>query len=411
MASNDVNARVPKNQVSSLIKQIDTDLFIEQLESRRFIWNHRLPEAHTKAQESYVSLAQSMNSTVQLMKAKYANIRTYFVKKYKMVQQSSRSGAGAAQVYTPSWPYYERLLFLSSTVDIQETVSSIAPQPEPVVEDNLPDSDDNDDMLSTASTSAPPPSTSVGSVAASTIAGRSGRKRSKPTSATAAVAEQMTSTFREMVEEKKKKATNDYSHFGANVATQINLLPTPFQRSTAMVQIQQLLHNIAFNMADIQRSPYTQPQSQYNPVPTQFNHGPAQSYVTQIQSPLFNPGPAQTTQIQSPLFNPGPAQSPAAQIQSPLFNPGPAQTTQIQSPPFNPGPAQSPAAQIQSPLFNPGPAQTTQIQSPPFNPGPAQSPAAQIQSPLVNPGPAQTTQIQSPPFNHGPAPSPQNQEI
>ncbi|XP_067947325.1 uncharacterized protein [Watersipora subatra] len=206
--------------------------------------------------------------------------------------------------------------------------------------------------------------------------------------------------------EEKKKATNEYSHFGANVATQINSLPKPFQRSSAMVQIQQLLHNIAFNITDIQRSPYTQHQSQYNPVPTQFNYGSAQSHVTQTQSSQFNHGPAQSyvTQIQSPLFNPGPAQT--TQIQSPPFNSGPAQTTQIQSPPFNPGPAPSHATQTKSLLLNHDLAQSpaTQTQSPPFNHDPAQSPP-------FNPGPTQTTQIQSPPFNHGLAPSPQNQEI
>ena len=57
-------------------------------------------------------------------KAKYQNLRTYFVKEFKKTQ-STRSGDGTSEVYKPTWPYFESLLFLAPTVELRETESTI----------------------------------------------------------------------------------------------------------------------------------------------------------------------------------------------------------------------------------------------------------------------------------------------
>ena len=62
---------------------------------------------------------------VQAAKGKYSNLRTYFVKEHKKVT-STRSGAGAAEVYKSVWPQYESLLFLAPTVTLRQTESTIS---------------------------------------------------------------------------------------------------------------------------------------------------------------------------------------------------------------------------------------------------------------------------------------------
>ena len=62
---------------------------------------------------------------VQLAKAKYAGLRTYWVKQYKMVVKSSTSGSGTNEVFKPTWAYYEDLMFLKPTVTVNPTESSI----------------------------------------------------------------------------------------------------------------------------------------------------------------------------------------------------------------------------------------------------------------------------------------------
>ena len=66
------------------------------------------------------------------MKAKYRTLRTYYVKEHKKVEKSSKSGAGAAEVYVPKWPYYSALNFLATTVEINATESSIIDEIDPL---------------------------------------------------------------------------------------------------------------------------------------------------------------------------------------------------------------------------------------------------------------------------------------
>lgn len=61
------------------------------------------------------------------IKDKYKNIRTYYVKEVKKVEQSTRSGAGTSGVYVPTWPYFNSLEFMRCTVEIGETASSVLP--------------------------------------------------------------------------------------------------------------------------------------------------------------------------------------------------------------------------------------------------------------------------------------------
>ena len=64
---------------------------------------------------------------VQLCKAKYTNLRTYY-RKERIKVNRTRSGGAANEVYKPSWPYYEELHFLAPTVDVDDaTLGSTIP--------------------------------------------------------------------------------------------------------------------------------------------------------------------------------------------------------------------------------------------------------------------------------------------
>ena len=64
---------------------------------------------------------------MQLVKAKYRSLRTYYVKECKKIADGTRSGGGASQVYVPCWQYFKELDFLSGTIEICETTSSVMP--------------------------------------------------------------------------------------------------------------------------------------------------------------------------------------------------------------------------------------------------------------------------------------------
>lgn len=70
----DINAQVPKADVSKLIKQIDTASFIAELENFKHIWNHKLPNAHIHAKTEYVALARAVSST-----SMYNHYITYYI--------------------------------------------------------------------------------------------------------------------------------------------------------------------------------------------------------------------------------------------------------------------------------------------------------------------------------------------
>jgi hypothetical protein len=46
------------------------------------------------------------------IKRKFKNLRTMFLREHSMVLKSSKSGAGAEDVYHPKWKYYNILSFL-----------------------------------------------------------------------------------------------------------------------------------------------------------------------------------------------------------------------------------------------------------------------------------------------------------
>ena len=58
------------------------------------------------------------------------------MKEVRKIEKSSRSGAGTREVYKPKWNLFESLEFMRGTVQLNETVSSVMPEPDPPVVSN-----------------------------------------------------------------------------------------------------------------------------------------------------------------------------------------------------------------------------------------------------------------------------------
>ncbi|XP_063048728.1 uncharacterized protein LOC134442596 [Engraulis encrasicolus] len=67
----------------------------------------------------------------QDVKKKFKNLRTVFTREHAAVVESSRSGAGAAEIYVPKWKYYQQLLFLRDSCGMDESEDNLKVQEEP----------------------------------------------------------------------------------------------------------------------------------------------------------------------------------------------------------------------------------------------------------------------------------------
>ncbi|KAL2092991.1 hypothetical protein ACEWY4_010303 [Coilia grayii] len=61
----------------------------------------------------------------QDVKKKFKNLRTVFAREHSAVVDSSRSGAGATEVYLPKWKYYTSLLFLCDSCSVDESADNL----------------------------------------------------------------------------------------------------------------------------------------------------------------------------------------------------------------------------------------------------------------------------------------------
>ncbi|XP_064082898.1 uncharacterized protein LOC135198856 [Macrobrachium nipponense] len=80
--------------------------------------------------EAYGKLAEKLkekypDATTDLVKKKINIYRSNFRKEAKKVEDSMRSGTGADDVYTPTWTYYEDLMFLKDQEAIRTSTSKL----------------------------------------------------------------------------------------------------------------------------------------------------------------------------------------------------------------------------------------------------------------------------------------------
>lgn len=59
------------------------------------------------------------------MKKKFKNLRTVFTREHGIVTDSSRSGAGTAEVYVPKWKHFQSLMFLRDTCTPDESLDNM----------------------------------------------------------------------------------------------------------------------------------------------------------------------------------------------------------------------------------------------------------------------------------------------
>ena len=109
-----------------------TASLIELWHNHEVLFNSRHPAYHIRDEKSKAleivkeSLAElDVVVSVKDITNKFQSLRTYFCKERGKLVASKSSGAGADQVYTTKWRFYDSLLFLDDNMTPRGTVSSL----------------------------------------------------------------------------------------------------------------------------------------------------------------------------------------------------------------------------------------------------------------------------------------------
>ncbi|XP_068212548.1 uncharacterized protein [Palaemon carinicauda] len=94
-----------------------------QVKSKHYLNKYKKNEAYGKLAEKLKE--KYPDATTDLVKKKINIYRSNFRKEAKKVEDSMRSGTGADDVYTPTWTYYEDLLFLKDQEAIRTSTSNL----------------------------------------------------------------------------------------------------------------------------------------------------------------------------------------------------------------------------------------------------------------------------------------------
>ena len=63
--------------------------------------------------------------TVSILKTKLQSLRNSFSKELTLIKESSRSGAGAEDIYVPKYPFYNELLFLQPVMKKRPSTTNL----------------------------------------------------------------------------------------------------------------------------------------------------------------------------------------------------------------------------------------------------------------------------------------------
>ncbi|GBP12704.1 hypothetical protein EVAR_10344_1 [Eumeta japonica] len=104
--------------------------FVNLYRNHECLWNPRIPQYKNNVDRNnaYQDLLTNMEDpslTVKIIKTKIKNLRSVYHTELKKVENSKRSGSGAATVYKPSaaW-FHEMNSFLGDTSEYRETTST-----------------------------------------------------------------------------------------------------------------------------------------------------------------------------------------------------------------------------------------------------------------------------------------------
>lgn len=70
---------------------------------------------------------------VEKVKNKWANMRSQYQRENRKVKDSSRSGAGADDIFVPKWVHYKKMRFLSAGAPEAQSESTLETSQEEVV--------------------------------------------------------------------------------------------------------------------------------------------------------------------------------------------------------------------------------------------------------------------------------------
>ncbi|CAI6362082.1 unnamed protein product [Macrosiphum euphorbiae] len=102
-------------------EQIAAAVFVQEA-----IWNPRHPDHknRTKIQKCWSNVEKDLNMNVLTLKSKWKNIRDYYRAELKKVS-SGRSGAGADEVTSSTWPLFPCLNYLKDTMETRPRTTNL----------------------------------------------------------------------------------------------------------------------------------------------------------------------------------------------------------------------------------------------------------------------------------------------
>ncbi|XP_064110469.1 uncharacterized protein LOC135218239 [Macrobrachium nipponense] len=165
--------------------------------------------------EAYGKLAEKLiekypDATTDLVKKKINIYRSNFRKEAKKVEDSMRSGIGADDVYTPTWTYYEDLMFLKDQEAIRISTSNLqAHEACDISGEEVDESLVSDASTSNDTTPTPQPTSTI-------------KKRKKQTPTTAM--EQLVTVIGERIQ--NTPAEDQHDHFGKSLAAKLRNIPS-----------------------------------------------------------------------------------------------------------------------------------------------------------------------------------------
>ncbi|KAM7299811.1 uncharacterized protein ISCGN_020376 [Ixodes scapularis] len=131
---------------------------IQMVEDRPLIWDVTHPSYHKKTTKEKafrdIAIALGFDGNVEKVKNKWANMRSQYQRENRKVKDSSRSGAGADDIFVRKWAHYKKMRFLSAGAPEAQSESTLETSQEEV--------DDSLELIyepsEEAVQSAPPPS-------------------------------------------------------------------------------------------------------------------------------------------------------------------------------------------------------------------------------------------------------------
>lgn len=103
---------------------------IELYRERECLWDIKSPEYknNAKRKTAFTYISEKMELPEDIVKKKINSIRSTYLLEKKKIFDSRRTGTGTDNLYIPSVPWFEQMMFLNDVIIPRKTTSNLDPQ-------------------------------------------------------------------------------------------------------------------------------------------------------------------------------------------------------------------------------------------------------------------------------------------